>query len=426
MAGVRTAEIIAVGSELLTAHRLDTNSLFLTGRLNDLGIDVRAKAVVGDERGDLTSVLQDALRRADLVIATGGLGPTEDDLTREVVADLFDLPLEEDADVLEGIRGRFARRGFRMPERNRRQALVPRGAAVLPNSNGTAPGLWIEARGRIVVLLPGPPRELQAIFETHLTPRLERLTGAQRLRRRVIKITGRAESQVDEVAQPIYTPLAGGAVPIETTILATPGQIELHLSARGTDEAALDAALESGVVRLAEALSPAVFSVDGRSLEVVVGDLLKSRGWTIAVAESCTAGLVLGRLTEVPGSSAWVRGGVVAYANDVKTTQLGVPDATLAAHGAVSEPVARAMAEGVRTRLGADIGLAVTGIAGPDGGSEAKPVGMVVIAASGAVEAAKTFRFLGDRQMVRLQSVAAALDLLRKTGPGEIVPRGHT
>jgi nicotinamide-nucleotide amidase len=371
-------------------------------------------------------VLQDALRRADLVIATGGLGPTEDDLTREVVADLFDLPLEEDADVLEGIRGRFARRGFRMPERNRRQALVPRGAAVLPNSNGTAPGLWIEARGRIVVLLPGPPRELQAIFETHLTPRLERLTGAQRLRRRVIKITGRAESQVDEVAQPIYTPLAGGAVPIETTILATPGQIELHLSARGTDEAALDAALESGVVRLAEALSPAVFSVDGRSLEVVVGDLLKSRGWTIAVAESCTAGLVLGRLTEVPGSSAWVRGGVVAYANDVKTTQLGVPDATLAALGAVSEPVARAMAEGVRTRLGADIGLAVTGIAGPDGGSEAKPVGMVVIAASGAVEAAKTFRFLGDRQMVRLQSVAAALDLLRKTGPGEIVPRGHT
>jgi nicotinamide-nucleotide amidase len=207
-------------------------------------------------------------------------------------------------------------------------------------------------------------------------------------------------------------------VPIETTILATPGQIELHLSARGTDAAALDAALESGVVRLAEALAPAVFSVDGRSLEVVVGDLLKSRGWTIAVAESCTAGLVLGRLTEVPGSSAWVRGGVVAYANDVKTTQLGVPDATIAAHGAVSEPVARAMAEGVRTRLGADIGLAVTGIAGPDGGSDAKPVGMVVIAASGALEATKTFRFLGDRQMVRLQSVAAALDIVRKAGAG--------
>jgi competence/damage-inducible protein CinA-like protein len=418
MAGVRTAEIIAVGSELLTAHRLDTNSLFLTGRLNDLGIDVRAKAVVGDERADLASVLQDALRRVDLVITTGGLGPTEDDLTREVVADLFELPLEENADVVAAIRARFGRRGFAMPERNRRQALVPRGAAILANVNGTAPGLWIEARDRIVILLPGPPRELQAIFDTHVAPRLQDLAHGHRLRRRVIKITGRAESQVDEVAQPIYSPLAEGASPIQTTILATPGQIELHLSARGSDIAALDAALESGVVRLAEALAPAVFSVDGRSLEVVIADLLKSRGWTIAVAESCTAGLVLGRLTEVPGSSAWVRGGVVAYANDVKTTQLGVPEATLAAHGAVSEPVAQAMAEGVRTRLGADIGLAVTGIAGPDGGSDAKPVGTVVIAASGAVEASKTFRFLGDRQMVRLQSVAAALDILRKAGSG--------
>jgi nicotinamide-nucleotide amidase len=418
MAGVRTAEIIAVGSELLTAHRLDTNSLFLTGRLNDLGIDVRAKAVVGDERGDLASVLQDALRRSDLVIATGGLGPTEDDLTREVVAEMFELPLEEDADVLGAIRARFGRRGFVMPERNRRQALVPRGAAVLANVNGTAPGLWIEGHDRIVVLLPGPPRELQAIFDTHVAPRLGDLAHGQRLRRRVIKITGRAESQVDEIAQPIYTPLAGGAVPIQTTILATPGQIELHLSARGTDVGALDAALESSVARLAEALAPAVFSVDGRSLEVVIADLLKSRGWTIAVAESCTAGLVLGRLTEVPGSSAWVRGGVVAYANDVKTAQLGVLEAMLAAHGAVSEPVAQAMADGVRTRLGADIGLAVTGIAGPDGGTDAKPVGTVVIAASGAVEAVKTFRFLGDRQMVRLQSVAAALDLVRRAGSG--------
>ena len=418
MAGVRTAEIIAVGSELLTAHRLDTNSLFLTGRLNDLGIDVRAKAVVGDERGDLASVLQDALRRSDLVIATGGLGPTEDDLTREVVAEVFELPLEEDADVLAAIRARFGRRGFVMPERNRRQALVPRGAAVLANVNGTAPGLWIEGRDRIVVLLPGPPRELQAIFDTHVAPQLAALVHGQRLRRRVIKITGRAESQVDEIAQPIYSPLGGGAVAIQTTILATPGQIELHLSARGTDVGALDAALESGVAQLADALAPAVFSVDGRSLEVVIGDLLKSRGWTIAVAESCTAGLVLGRLTEVPGSSAWVRGGVVAYADDVKTAQLGVPEAMLAAHGAVSEPVAQAMADGVRTRLGADIGLAVTGIAGPAGGSEAKPVGTVVIAASGAVGAVRTFRFLGDRQMVRLQSVAAALDLLRKEGSG--------
>jgi nicotinamide-nucleotide amidase len=414
MPGVRTAEIVAVGSELLTPHRIDTNSLFLTGRLNELGIDVRRKTVVGDVRDDLSRVVRDALDRADLVVATGGLGPTEDDLTREAVADVIDRPLEEDAAILAAIRARFARRGFAMPDQNRRQAMVPKGGVVLPNAHGTAPGLWIESGSRILILLPGPPRELQAIFETHVKPRLEPLSQGRQLRRRVLKIAGRAESQVDEVAQPIYTPLADAAVPIETTILAAPGQIELHLSARGTDVKVLDDALESGVARLAGALAPAVFSVDGRTMEAVVGDLLKARGWSIAVAESCTAGLLLGRLTEVPGSSAWVLGGVVAYANDVKTSFLDVPGELLELHGAVSEPVAVAMASGVRRKLGADVGIAVTGIAGPDGGSEAKPVGTVVIAASGTIDAVKTFRFLGDRQMVRLQSVVAALDMVRR------------
>lgn len=414
MRQMRTAEIVAVGSELLTAHRLDTNSLWLTGRLNELGIDVRAKAVVGDDRTDLATTVRDALGRADLVITTGGLGPTEDDLTREAVAEVLDLPLDENADILAVIRARFDRRGFPMPELNRRQALVPRGAIVLTNAHGTAPGLWIEAGDRVVVLLPGPPRELQVIFDAHAAPRLEAMTHGHKMRRRVLKITGRAESQVDEVAQPIYTPLGCDVVPIQTTILASPGQIELHLSARGTDVVALDRALESGVARLAEALGPPVFSVDGRSLETVVGDLLRQRAWTIAVAESCTAGLVLGRLTEVAGSSAWVLGGVVAYANEVKTGQLGVPSELLESHGAVSEPVARAMADGVRSRLGADVGLAITGIAGPGGGSEAKPVGTVVIAATGAIEARKTFKFLGDRQMVRLQAVMAAMDMVRR------------
>jgi nicotinamide-nucleotide amidase len=414
MPGVRTAEIVAVGSELLTAHRIDTNSLFLTGRLNELGIDVRRKVVVGDVRDDLARVLRDALDRADLVVATGGLGPTEDDLTREAVAEVLDLPLAEDATILTAIRARFARRGFVMPEQNRRQAMVPRGGAILPNAHGTAPGLWIEARDRILILLPGPPRELQAIFDTHARPRLEPFTAGRHLRRRVLKVAGRAESQVDEVAQPIYAPLADAAVPIETTILAAPGQIELHLSARGTDVTALDDALETAVARLEKALAPAVFSVDGRTMEAVVGDLLKTKGWTIAVAESCTAGLLLGRLTEVPGSSAWVLGGVVAYSNDVKTSLLAVPAAAVAAHGAVSEPVAVAMASGVRVKLAADVGVAVTGIAGPDGGTEAKPVGTVVIAASGTIDAVRTFRFLGDRQMVRLQSVVAALDMVRR------------
>jgi competence/damage-inducible protein CinA-like protein len=419
MRELRTAEILAIGSELLTAHRLDTNSLFLTGRLNDLGIDVRSKAVVGDDRGDLGAVLRQALARADVIVTSGGLGPTEDDLTREVIADVLGLALEEDADVLASIRARFARRGFPMPERNRRQALVPRGATLLPNANGTAPGLWIESGGQILILLPGPPRELQTIFDTHAVPRLEARSQGQRLRRRVLKLTGRAESQVDEVAQPIYTPFAQGSVPIQTTILATPGQIELHLCAHGADVGAMDAALEAGVTQLAQALSPAVFSVDGRSLETVVGELLKQNKLTIAVAESCTGGLVLGRLTEISGSSAWVIGGVVAYSDEVKKRQLGVAESLLKEHGAVSEPVARAMAEGVVASLKADIGVAVTGVAGPTGGSDAKPVGTVVIAVAGAIEGARTFRFLGDRQMVRLQSVAAALDMVRrKTSEG--------
>lgn len=414
MSGVRTAVIVAVGSELLTPHRIDTNSLFLTGRLNELGIDVRRKIVVGDVRDDLSRVLRGALDRADVVVATGGLGPTEDDLTREAVADVIEQPLEEDAAILASIRARFAKRGFAMPEQNRRQAMVPRGGVVLANANGTAPGLWIESGGRILILLPGPPRELQAIFDTHAKPRLEPLTAGRQLRRRVLKIAGRAESQVDEVAQPIYTPLATASVPIETTILAAPGQIELHLSARGADVTALDDALESGVGQLATALAPAVFSVDGRTLEAVVGDLLNAHGWTIAVAESCTGGLLLGRLTEVPGSSAWVIGGVVAYSNDVKIEQLDVPATLIESHGAVSEPVAAAMASGVRQKLDADVGVAVTGVAGPGGGSDAKPVGTVVIAVSGPIEAVKTFRFLGDRQMVRLQSVVAALDMVRR------------
>jgi len=253
------------------------------------------------------------------------------------------------------------------------------------------------------------------MFETHVQPRLETRTGGRRLRRRVLKITGRAESQVDEIAEPVYSPLRRQPVPIETTILATPGQIELHLSAAGSDVPALDRALDAATDRLRDALGSVVFSVDGRSLEAVVGELLRDSGLRIAVAESCTAGLLLGRLTEIPGSSAWVIGGVVAYANDVKTRELGVPEDILAAHGAVSEPVAQAMAGGVRASFGADIGVAITGIAGPSGGSDAKPVGTVVIAVDGQRPGVKTSIFPGDRQMVRSLAVAAALDMVRRS-----------
>jgi nicotinamide-nucleotide amidase len=409
-----TAEIIAVGSELLTPFRIDSNSLFLTRRLNDAGLVVRAKSIVGDDRPALAAIVRAALDRADLVITTGGLGPTDDDVTREVIAGVLGLPLEENAGVLAGIRSRFDRRRVPMPEINRRQALVPRGARVLDNTNGTAPGLWIDAGTRVVVLLPGPPRELEPMFEAGVAPHLVSPGGARHLRRRVLRVTGRSESQVEEVAQPIYSTLGDAGVPIDTTILASPGLIELHLQATGPDAALLDRRLDEGRAALAAALGDVVFSDDGRSLESVVGDLLRARGLRLAVAESCTGGLVLGRLTDVPGSSAWVAGGVVAYANDVKTGVLGVPAGLIADHGAVSEPVAVAMAEGVRARLGADIAVSVTGIAGPGGGSAAKPVGTVVIAVSAAKTDVRTFSFTGDREMVRRHSSAAALDMVRR------------
>lgn len=415
MNALRTAEILAVGSELLTPFRVDTNSLYLTGQLNELGIDVRNKGVVGDEPADIRARVLAALERADIVITSGGLGPTGDDLTRETVAAALGLTLAEDATVLAAIRKRFERRGLQMPGGNRRQAAVPAGASVLPNPNGTAPGLWIESGGKIVVLLPGPPRELQHIFETDVKPRIAARSSGARVLRRVVKITGRAESIVDDVAQPIYGPLAAAAIPIETSILASPGQIELHLSARGEDIVAMERALQDGVDRLAAALAPAVFSTDGRTLDRVVGDALLANGSRIAVAESCTGGLLGGRLTEVPGSSAWFVGGVIAYDNMVKTRELGVPEDLISAHGVVSEPVARVMAEGVRLRFGTDFGLSVTGIAGPDGGSAEKPVGTVAIALAGPGARARVFRFVGDRQMIRQQSVLAALEMVRQS-----------
>lgn len=413
---VRTAEIIAVGSEMLTPHKIDTNSLFLTGRLNELGIVVRAKAVVADDRDELAAVVRGALARADLLILTGGLGPTADDLTRDVVAEVLAVPLDEDPEILQAIRARFDRRGVRMPEINRRQAQVPRGARVLPNPNGTAPGLLCESGGVLVALLPGPPRELQPMVEAELVPVLRQSTGGRLLMRRVIKTTGRSESQVEEMAHPVYSRLGDAEVEVATTVLATPGQIEVHLAATGHDVSRMDRMLDDGVAALVAALGPCVFSTDGRSLEAVVGNLLRDRGWGIAVAESCTGGTLAGRLTDVPGSSAWVLGGVVAYANEVKVRQLDVPLDLIDAHGAVSEPVARAMAAGVLARFDADLAVAVTGIAGPGGGSALKPVGTVVVALvlAAGTSVVRTFAFPGDRDAIRRHATAAALELVRQ------------
>jgi nicotinamide-nucleotide amidase len=405
------AEIIAVGSEMLTPFRLDTNSLFLTEELNRLGIAVIRKNIVGDDRALLRGALLEALERADLVIATGGLGPTEDDLTREAVSDALGRRLAPNEQVLSHIRERFARMGRMMAPNNERQALVPEGAQVLPNALGTAPGLWIEERGRVLVLLPGPPGELRHIFTERVRPLLEQRTGARRMTHRMIRVAGMPESDLDHRIAAIYK-----AYPdVETTILATPEGIEIHLTLWSEDAGAAARRLDELATRIAEALGEAVFSMNGETLDEVVARELTLAGATIAVAESCTGGMVSERLTNVPGSSIFFRGGVVSYSNEMKTAWVGVPAVLIERHGAVSAEVAIAMAEGARRSTGASLGLSITGIAGPGGGSPEKPVGTVHIAlATGQGTRERLFRFGGERDRVRRLASQSALEMLRR------------
>ena len=411
-----TAVVVAVGSELLTPHKTDTNSLFLTERLDAVGIRVVQKLVVGDDPPGLSRALRYALRTADVAIVTGGLGPTADDVTRDVVAELLDAPLEESPDIVEGIRARFAARGLEMPAINRRQAAVPRGAEVLTNPRGTAPGLWLTAGESRLVLLPGPPRELRPMFDRLVEDRLASAAGGRRVQRRLIRTTGRTESHIDELARPVYEPLAASKPPVETTILASLGQIDLHVSTVGVDPEAGGRVLEAAVAELAAVLGSSVVSTDGRSLPEVVGDLLRRRRARVALAESCTGGLIASRLTDVPGSSAYVHAGWVLYSNAAKAA-LGVAPTLVEAHGAVSEPVAEAMAVAARRAAGVEFGLAVTGIAGPGGATPAKPVGTVCLALAGpdARTRVRRVQLPGDRERVKFQASQAALDLLRRT-----------
>ena len=406
--------IVAVGSEMLTPFRVDTNSLFVTERLNTIGADVRMKAVVGDDVEELTRILRAALEWADVIVLTGGLGPTEDDITRDAVARVLKLSMSEDETVVSRIRERFSLRGLTMPDINRRQGMVPAGATLLENSNGTAPGLWLEHGRTAIVLLPGPPREMKPMFEAVVHDRLAPRSAGAGLFRRAIKITGRTESDVDATVQPIYGRWSSQDIPISTTILAVLGQIELHLTAKARDRVSAERALDAAVQELQAALGDTIYSVNGLGLEAVVAELLKERKLTIATAESCSGGLLASRLTDVPGSSAYMQQGVVCYTNKSKIDWLGVPSTLIEQHGAVSEPVAMAMAGGIRARTGADVGIAVTGIAGPGGGTPEKPVGTVAIAVSALDDQhVRTFQFFGGRDMVKFQSSQAALNTLR-------------
>ncbi len=409
------AEIIAVGSEMLTPFRQDTNSLFLTNQLNRMGVVVAFKTVVGDSFDHLVSVARAAIERSDIVIVTGGLGPTEDDLTRECVAAALGVELRRDHDMVAAMYKRFAERRIQMPSNNAKQADVVQGAVVLPNPRGTAPGQYLEkainGANRIVILLPGPPHEMEALWRTECEPRLEEKLPPAAIATKVLKTAMLPESAADQRTAPIYKRYPN----VETTVLAGQGQVEFHLrcTAPTIEEAQREVDKLAG--ELEDELDNAVFSTGGESLEEIVGYYLQMRDLKLAVAESCTGGMVAERLTSVPGSSRFFLGGAVVYSNDLKTLFADVPPLLIEEHGAVSKEVAIALAENIREICNADIGLGVTGIAGPSGGTEEKPVGLVWVAVSdGAKQETIQRRFPGDRERIRRWASQQALDLVRR------------
>jgi nicotinamide-nucleotide amidase len=404
------AEIIAVGSELLTPDRVDTNSLFLTEELNKLGIEVLRKTIVGDNRELLAEAFRDALNRVPVVITSGGLGPTEDDLTRETLADLLGRRLQRNDEVVRSIEARF--RSFKrdMPAVNLRQAMVPEGAEVLENPRGTAPGLWIEDKGRMVALLPGPPRELKPLFLEQVLPRLRRRVSGVRMFHRELRVTGLGESHVEERIRPIYTRYPH----VNTTILAAPGEIQIHLRIWTEDTTQAETSLDEIIRSFELALGDRIFAHKAVPLEDVVAELLTTNRATISTAESCTGGLLAERLTRIPGSSTYFLGGVVSYSNERKTAWTEVPAELIASKGAVSAEVAVALAEGIRRSVGSTFGVGITGIAGPGGGSEEKPVGTVYIALATLTGTKERLVHLpGDREMIRFHASQLALDMVR-------------
>ncbi len=409
------AEIVAVGSEMLTPFRQDTNSLFVTEHLNALGVSVDFKSIVGDKQQHLVDAARIALRRADIVVFMGGLGPTEDDLTREAVAVALGIELKRDADVLAALYARFAARRMTMTDNNQKQADVLDGGEILANKNGSAPGQWLDieygGHRKLVLLLPGPPSELKPLFTDLCVPRLRTLLPPRHIATRVLKMAMIGESKADERVAPIYTQYED----VETTILANSGEIQLHLMCAKPTKAEAQARVNELAGKIEDEMDDFIYSSHGESLEQIVLYYLDMRSETISVAESCTGGLIAERLTSISGSSRAFLGGAVVYSNALKVDFAGVPEELLEDYGAVSSQVAEAMAEGIRRRTRSSIGIGVTGVAGPGGGTEEKPVGLVYIAvADGKSTSVVERRFPGDRERVRWFSSQQALDLIRR------------
>ena len=405
------AEIIAIGSELLTPTKTDTNSLWLTEKLNEIGVEVKLKTIVGDDEARLEETIKDALSRSDIVITTGGLGPTEDDITRTVSAQAVGRKLTFNEEVLTEVQARFRSFGREMPEINKRQAFIIEGADVLPNPNGSAVGMSLKIEEKLLVVLPGPPHELKQMFENFVLPKLRELAGEIYVKRKVLRVSGMGESAVDELIAPIYKVYKN----VNTSILFNRSEIELHLTAQTKTIEEADSLLEELSIKIAEKLGNAVFAMNGETMEAVVGKLLTESGKTLSVAESCTGGLIAQRLTEVSGSSAYFIEGAVTYSNEAKIRTLDVPLEVIETYGAVSAETAEAMANGMREKARTDYALAVTGIAGPGGGTEEKPVGLVFIGYADESETKSIkINLPGDRYLIRWRTSQAALDLLRR------------
>ncbi len=405
------AEIIAVGSEMLTPGRLDTNSLHLTAELNNLGVEVVAKCVIGDDRERLAAAIRLAMSRSGIVILSGGLGPTEDDVTRDAAALALDRKLVYHPEIAEALEQRFLRANRKMAEVNKRQAFVIEGADILPNDRGTAPGQWAEESGAVLMLLPGPPHELKAMFERHCLPRLARIVPSQVIRTVFLRVTGMSESDLDTLIAPVYKKYANPA----TTILAANGDLQIHLRARCATVGEAETLLAEVAGPIELLLGDRVYSHNGDPLEAVVGNLLRTNHATVAVAESCTGGMLGERFTSVPGSSDYFAGGFITYTKAMKIELLGIPPETLEQYGAVSRETAAAMAAGARLRAHSTYALSVTGVAGPEQGSESAPVGTVYVGLADAAGTRTVQRqFLGDRQRIRVFTCQMALDLLRR------------